>query len=225
MRTRGQLPTRRGHPAEQDPTLNDQEVQLVAVKMRLQRKGARHRPFFRIVAADERRPRDGRFLEQIGHYDPLTDPPEISVDTDKALEWFRKGAQPTETVRSLFSRVGIMRIWHEVKLGKPLDEVRHLEEEARKRIEAQAATVRRKGEEAGRGKVEAAADVAQHAEAEAGAPAEEGEASSAGRPGEAAASEASADATSKESEQTEEAPDEEGASEAPQKAGEGQAPA
>jgi small subunit ribosomal protein S16 len=116
----------------------------VAVRIRLQRKGARHMAFFRIVAADSRSPRDGRFIEQLGYYDPLKEPPDVKVDTDKVIGWLSKGAQPSETVKALLSRVGILETWHEVRKGRPLDELRHIEDEARKRIEAQASMDRRK---------------------------------------------------------------------------------
>lgn len=115
----------------------------------MQRKGARHMPFYRIVAADTRSPRDGRFIEQLGYYDPLKDPAEINVDTEKVLDWFRKGAKPSETVKSLFSRVGIMETWHHVRQGKSLEEIEHIQEEARKRAEAVAAMERRAKESAG----------------------------------------------------------------------------
>jgi len=78
------------------------------VKIRLRRMGRRNRPFYRVVAADSRSPRDGKFIEIIGHYNPLTDPATISIDTEKALKWLRCGAQPTDTVRSLFDKLGIM---------------------------------------------------------------------------------------------------------------------
>lgn len=116
----------------------------MAVRIRLQRKGARHMAFFRIVAADSRSPRDGRFIEQLGYYDPLKEPPDVKVDTDKVIGWLSKGAQPSETVKALLSRVGILETWHEVRKGRPLDELRHIEDEARKRIEAQASMDRRK---------------------------------------------------------------------------------
>lgn len=118
----------------------------MAVRIRLQRKGAKHMAFFRIVAADSRSPRDGRFIEQLGYYDPLRDPPEIKVDTEKVIGWLSNGALPTETVESLFRRVGIMQTWHEVKRGKSLDELRHIEDEARKRLEARASMEKRKKE-------------------------------------------------------------------------------
>jgi small subunit ribosomal protein S16 len=116
--------------------------------------------FFRIVAADSRAPRDGRFIEQLGYYDPLKNPPDIKVDTEKAIGWLGKGAQPSETVRSLFSRIGIMQTWHEVKKGKSLDELRHIEDDARKRLEAQASMQRRKKEEAKARKAEEKAEEA-----------------------------------------------------------------
>jgi len=128
----------------------------VAVRIRLQRKGAKHMAFFRIVTADSRSPRDGRFIEQLGYYDPLKDPPDIKVDTEKVIDWFRKGALPTETVRSLFSRIGIMQTWHEVRKGTSLDELRHIEDDARKRIEAQAAMQKRTKDGARQKKAEAA---------------------------------------------------------------------
>ncbi|MHC1578424.1 MAG: 30S ribosomal protein S16 [Dehalococcoidia bacterium] len=78
------------------------------VKIRLRRMGRRNRPSYRVVVADSRSPRDGRFIEIIGHYNPLTDPATISVDESRALKWLRHGAQPTDTVRSLLSKLGIM---------------------------------------------------------------------------------------------------------------------
>jgi len=70
--------------------------------------GRRNRPFYRVVVADGRSPRDGKFIELIGHYNPLTDPETISIDEEKALKWLRSGAQPSDTVRSLLSKLGIM---------------------------------------------------------------------------------------------------------------------
>ncbi|MGA2671547.1 MAG: 30S ribosomal protein S16 [Dehalococcoidia bacterium] len=78
------------------------------VKIRLRRMGRRNRPFYRVVVADIRSPRDGKFIEIIGHYNPLTDPATISIDEEKALKWLRYGAQPSDTVRSLLSKLGIM---------------------------------------------------------------------------------------------------------------------
>ncbi|RLC68508.1 MAG: 30S ribosomal protein S16 [Chloroflexi bacterium] len=78
------------------------------VRLRLQRVGRRNRPSYRIVAADSRAPRDGAFIEVIGHYNPLTDPAQVVINEEKALKWLRVGAQPTETVASLLRRQGIM---------------------------------------------------------------------------------------------------------------------
>ncbi len=78
------------------------------VKIRLRRMGRRNRPFYRVVVADSRSPRDGKFIDIIGHYNPLTDPATISIDGEKALKWLRYGAQPTDTVRSLLSKLGII---------------------------------------------------------------------------------------------------------------------
>lgn len=73
----------------------------MAVKIRLRRMGARNNPFYRVVVADSRSPRDGRFIEELGYYDPKSDPAVISINKEKAEEWIKKGAQPTETVKRL----------------------------------------------------------------------------------------------------------------------------
>ena len=78
----------------------------MAVKMRLRRLGAKKAPFYRVVVADSRSPRDGRFIEEIGYYNPLTKPAEIKVDADKAQAWIKTGAQPTETVKALLKKAG-----------------------------------------------------------------------------------------------------------------------
>ncbi len=78
------------------------------VKMRLRRMGAKKAPFYRVVVADSRCPRDGRFIEEIGYYNPQTEPAEIKIDADKAKDWLVKGAQPTETVKSLLKKSGIV---------------------------------------------------------------------------------------------------------------------
>lgn len=90
----------------------------MAVKIRLKRMGAKRNPFYRIVVADSRSPRDGRFIEQIGTYNPVTNPVEVKIDEDKALDWMTKGAQPSDTVRNLFSKEGIMKNFHEQKNSK-----------------------------------------------------------------------------------------------------------
>ena len=80
----------------------------MAVKMRLRRMGAKKAPFYRVIVADSRSPRDGRFIEEIGYYNPLTTPAEIKIDADKAKQWINNGAQPTETVKSLLKKSGIV---------------------------------------------------------------------------------------------------------------------
>jgi small subunit ribosomal protein S16 len=77
------------------------------VKMRLQRVGRKKKPAYRIVVADSRAPRDGAYIEIIGHYDPLTDPATVVIHEEKALKWLRQGAQPTQTVANLLKRQGI----------------------------------------------------------------------------------------------------------------------
>lgn len=80
----------------------------MSVVIRLKRMGKKKQPFYRVVVADSRSPRDGRFIENIGTYDPKKDPAEIIIQEEKALEWMRTGAKPSDTVRSLLSRIGVM---------------------------------------------------------------------------------------------------------------------
>ena len=80
----------------------------MAVKIRLRRMGAKKKPFYRIVVADSRSPRDGRFIEEIGTYDPMKDPSEIKVDAEKAKYWMGNGAQPTDTVKKLLEKAGAL---------------------------------------------------------------------------------------------------------------------
>ena len=80
----------------------------MAVKIRLRRMGAKKAPFYRIVVADSRYPRDGRFIEEIGYYNPLTTPAEVKIDGDKAKQWISNGAQPTETVKALLKKNNIL---------------------------------------------------------------------------------------------------------------------
>ncbi len=80
----------------------------MAVKIRLRRMGAKKAPCYRIVVADSRYPRDGRFIEEIGFYNPMTEPAEINVDSEKAKKWIGNGAQPTETVRDLLKKSGVL---------------------------------------------------------------------------------------------------------------------
>ena len=78
------------------------------VKIRLKRRGAHKKPFYRVVVADIRSPRDGRFIEEIGYYNPLKDPVEIKIDEEAAKKWLGNGAQPTDTVKKLFKQTGIL---------------------------------------------------------------------------------------------------------------------
>ena len=79
------------------------------VKIRLKRIGAKKSPFYRVVVADSRYPRDGKFIEEIGYYNPLTNPADIKIDAEKANKWLANGAQPTETVRSLLKKTEIIK--------------------------------------------------------------------------------------------------------------------
>ena len=79
----------------------------MAVKLRLKRMGSKQKPFYRIVAADSRSPRDGRFIETVGTYNPIKKPAELSIDEEKALKWLNNGAIPTDTVKNLFTQKGI----------------------------------------------------------------------------------------------------------------------
>ncbi|HPZ44279.1 MAG TPA: 30S ribosomal protein S16 [Bacillota bacterium] len=81
----------------------------MAVRIRLKRMGAKKAPFYRIVVADSRSPRDGRFIEEIGYYDPLKDPAVIKIDQEKAQAWLKKGAQLSETAKALFNKAGVFK--------------------------------------------------------------------------------------------------------------------
>ncbi len=80
----------------------------MAVKIRLKRIGAKKAPFYRVVVADSRYPRDGRFIEEIGTYDPLKDPSAVNIDVEAAKKWIANGAQPTDTVRALLKKQGVL---------------------------------------------------------------------------------------------------------------------
>jgi len=88
----------------------------VAVRIRLRRLGAKKRPFYRVVVADQRSPRDGRFIEAIGKYHPLEDPSLIEIDEERALEWLKQGAQPSQAVQVLMTKVGI---WEKFEATRP----------------------------------------------------------------------------------------------------------
>ena len=90
----------------------------MAVKMRLKRMGAKKAPFYRVVVADSRSPRDGKFIELIGTYNPLVTPAEVNLNEELALDWLAKGAIPTDTVKNILSKAGIMAKYHNSKQGK-----------------------------------------------------------------------------------------------------------
>ncbi|MCZ2257052.1 30S ribosomal protein S16 [Sporosarcina sp. G11-34] len=90
----------------------------MAVKIRLKRMGAKRNPFYRIVVADSRSPRDGRQIETVGTYNPLTNPVELKINEESVLQWLQNGAKPSDTVRNLLSDQGIMEKYHNAKLGK-----------------------------------------------------------------------------------------------------------
>lgn len=85
----------------------------MAVKIRLKRMGAKKKPFYRVIVADSRSPRDGKFIDQIGHYNPVSEPVDVKIDEEKAIKWLNNGAQPTDTVKDLFKKHGIYE-----KMGK-----------------------------------------------------------------------------------------------------------
>lgn len=80
----------------------------MAVKIRLRRMGAKKAPFYRIVVADSRFPRDGRFIEEVGYYDPVSEPVQVKIDAEKVQDWIKKGAQPTDTVKALLKKNGVI---------------------------------------------------------------------------------------------------------------------
>jgi small subunit ribosomal protein S16 len=88
----------------------------MAVKIRLRRMGTKQTPHYRVVVADSRAARGGRFLENLGTYDPLKHPVGIALDEERALRWLQKGAQPTDTVRQLLSKIGVMRRYAELRI-------------------------------------------------------------------------------------------------------------
>ena len=88
----------------------------MAVKLRLKRMGAKQKPFYRIIAADSKSPRDGRFIETVGTYDPVKKENNITVDEEKALKWLNNGAQPTDTVRDLLRSAGVLEKFHNSKM-------------------------------------------------------------------------------------------------------------
>lgn len=90
----------------------------IMVKLRLRRMGANDQPFYRIVAVDSRVKRDGKYIECVGWYDPKPNPSKINIETERAIYWLGVGAQPTDTVRSLLRKAGVLQIWHERKIAQ-----------------------------------------------------------------------------------------------------------
>jgi small subunit ribosomal protein S16 len=90
----------------------------MAVKIRLKRMGSKKRPFYRMVIADSRSPRDGRFIQIVGTYNPLLDPAEVKIKKELVLDWLKKGVQPSDTVYNLLSKEGIIKKFHEIKYTK-----------------------------------------------------------------------------------------------------------
>lgn len=91
---------------------------IMAVKLRLKRMGSKKKPFYRIVAADSRSPRDGRFIETVGTYDPTKEPAIMTVNEEVAMKWLRDGAIPTDTVRNIFKQEGILEKFHNERMSK-----------------------------------------------------------------------------------------------------------
>ena len=90
----------------------------MSVKIRLKRMGSKKRPFYRIVVADSRSPRDGRFIETVGTYNPLTEPEQVTLKEEAIMNWLSNGAQPSDTVRNILSKQGVMKKFHEAKISK-----------------------------------------------------------------------------------------------------------
>jgi len=95
----------------------------VSVKIRLKRMGTKKRPFYRIVATDSRNRRDGRFIEELGYYDPLTTPPNIKLEEERIFQWLKNGAIPSTNVEALMRRMGALKKWQFVKDGVAAEEV------------------------------------------------------------------------------------------------------
>ena len=90
----------------------------MSVKIRLKRMGSKKRPFYRIVVADSRSPRDGRFIETVGTYNPLTEPEQVTLKEEAIMNWLSNGGQPSDTVRNILSKQGVMKKFHEAKFSK-----------------------------------------------------------------------------------------------------------
>lgn len=177
----------------------------MSVKIRLRRMGSKKRPFYRIVATDSRSPRDGRFIETLGYYNPITEPPDINVKEELVFKWMRSGAVPSENAASLLRRTGTLKKWHLLQQGVSSEELdAKLEELKAKETPAMSASERQRKAEAAKA-AEAAEAEKKAAEEKAAADAAAAEA----EPAEAVAAEAekeeapAADAAPDEPEKTE----------------------
>lgn len=137
----------------------------MSVKLRMKRMGTKKRPFYRVVAIDSRMARDGRFIDIVGFYNPMVDPPEIKMDDDKVYHWLRSGAVPSEKVRELFRRIGLMEKWSLVKTGVSIADLDAKLEERRAKQPRPAAVAEKKKRPS---KKQAAKAAAEKAEAKAG---------------------------------------------------------
>jgi len=125
----------------------------LAVKIRLHRMGRKKLPFYRIVATDSRSRRDGKYLDKIGSYNPRVEPVEVVIDKEKALKWLKVGAKPSDTVRNLFSKQGILFEWDLVQRGFTAEQIAEefkkyeaVQAQRQKRIEAEQAMLKREQE-------------------------------------------------------------------------------
>ncbi len=120
----------------------------MSVKMRLKRMGSKKKPFYRIVATDSRMPRDGRFIETLGYYNPMTEPPDIQVHEDVVFKWFERGATPSENVASLLRRVGCLQKWDLMQAGVAGEELNLKVEAIKNQQDAAAAKKQMKKKDA-----------------------------------------------------------------------------
>lgn len=165
----------------------------MAVKIRLKRMGSKKRPFYRIVATDSRNPRDGRFIETLGYYNPITDPPDINIKEDLVFKWMERGAIPTGNTESLLRRVGTMKKWSLLKQGVKVEELDAKYEEMKSKETAPMSVEERQAKDDA--KKAAAAESAEPEAAEGAQPEEPADAA----PAEAEGAEESAEAAGAES--------------------------
>jgi small subunit ribosomal protein S16 len=149
----------------------------LAVKIRLKKMGSKKRPFFRFVAADVRSPRDGRFIEVLGYYNPMTDPPDVKLDDDKIYKWLNAGAEPTENVAQLLRKAGLLERWQLLKQGVKISELDAVIDERRAKQPSPKSPEEKKME-----KIAVASAEKKDAPEVAGAPLEKKESEAAGAP-------------------------------------------